>query len=402
MISTVAGCEGLRLPVTAAQAAIWTDQALHPDSPVYQLGLCVDIDAVLDPSILRRAIELAVQDAQALRTAVVDDDGLHQILVDDVPAPLTEIDVADRCDPWAAALRWMDDDLRTPPRLDRAGHFRHALIRLAPDRSLLYLRHHHIHLDGVGHSRYLARVAEIYTALDAGVEAGPSSFRSLADLVAEDGEYQASVERGADRAHWTAVCDDLNVIPVGGRTADAAPRPLRHDVTLGPAQVSALVESARWPVLLAATGLVYQHRVTSAADVVIGMAVAARTTEVARTTPATLGNEVPLRVHIGPEQSVGELLRRTGECLDAALGAQRYRHDDMRRDLDRAGESGTLFGLAVNALGSGCEYVFGGARGRRHMVELGPVPDLAVNAFGRPDLGVTLHFRANPDRKAHV
>lgn len=130
MISTVAGCEGLRLPVTAAQAAIWTDQALHPDSPVYQLGLCVDIDAVLDPSILRRAIELAVQDAQALRTAVVDDDGLHQILVDDVPAPLTEIDVADRCDPWAAALRWMDDDLRTPPRLDRAGHFRHALIRL--------------------------------------------------------------------------------------------------------------------------------------------------------------------------------------------------------------------------------------------------------------------------------
>ncbi len=295
------------------------------------------------------------------------------------------IDLSTTPDPEAAARAWMDEDLGTTPDLEAGPLFRHALLVLSESRHFFYLRYHHIVLDGFGQTRYLDRVARVYSALLAGEEPGPMRARGLGALVEEESAYRESAHHGSDREFLLerlAGAEERQSLADG--TAGPAPRALRLRTALPRGLAAALTAAGHWPAVIAAATAVYHHRLLSVDDVVIGIPMAARRTPAALATPAMLANDLPLRLTVGPDATFAELVRTVRGELGALLRVQRFRREELHEASQLAGTDGAVFGTAVNTMSFDARVRFGDMIATARRLSNGPVADLAIATFGDP------------------
>ncbi|MFE6778221.1 amino acid adenylation domain-containing protein [Streptomyces sp. NPDC057702] len=433
------------LPLTSAQSGMWFAQALDPDSPAQNTAEYLEIHGPLDPVAFAEALHRTTGEADALRVRLVADpggaDGPRQVPVEieppGRPAPEGAGDVA-RCafplhqadlrapdagaDPDAAALAWMRADLATPFDLERGPLFQHALFRVGDERWLWYQRVHHIVMDGYGYSLLARRVAEVYTALATGAEPAPSPFGRLADLVADDRAYRAGDTFARDRAHWAAAfgatlpadttdpdpaapahATDLPEAPgLTGRTALPDRTFLRRTAHLGQPETERLRTlaaslRATWPDLLFAAQALYLSRATHAEDVVLGVPMMGRMGSAALRIPGMVMNVLPLRLRVRPQDTLATLVRQVVLGIRALRRHQRYRYEDIRRDLGLLGDGRALVGPLVNVMPFDYGLTFDGAPSQAHNLSTGPVDDLTVNIYDRADgAGLRVDYDGNP------
>src|SRR5205807_9829873 len=127
---------------------------------------------------------------------------VRQVVDTSLEWPLPVVDLREVPDPWADARSWMDAELRRPVDLSRGPAFAISLLRLADDHLLLYFCAHHVVIDGYGFSLIVQRIAEIYSALEAGLDCPPSPLGSLRMLVENELSYRASERFRGDRQYW--------------------------------------------------------------------------------------------------------------------------------------------------------------------------------------------------------
>ncbi len=165
---------GIRLPLTAAQEGVWAAQRLNPANPRYNCASYLEIHGPVDAGLLGRAVRIALAEAEALRVRLDDDGGPGQTVRPVAEtSPLDVLDLSAGADPRAAAEEWMRADLSRPVDLTRGPLVRHVLVKESADSWLLYLRYHHVVMDGLGHTVHVRRIAAVYTALTAGAEPPP-------------------------------------------------------------------------------------------------------------------------------------------------------------------------------------------------------------------------------------
>ncbi|MFE0678106.1 amino acid adenylation domain-containing protein [Streptomyces sp. NPDC058867] len=393
-------------PLLPAQEGIWTGQCLDPDSPAYNTAEYVLIDGPVDGDAFDRALHHVVAETEALNVSfAADGDGRAR----EVPAPadgwrLHRADLSTEPDPLACALSWIDTDMDRPVDLARGPVFGHALLRLSDDRYLWYHRVHHIALDGFGLSLVARRVAEVYTALVTGRPVGDSGFGTLAAVREEEDAYRNSERHDRDRAHWTGrYADRPDVASPAGRTALPARGFHRHVADLDAAQAKTLRATARelrvtWSEIVLAVTAAHLHRVTGAPEIVLSVPAMGRLGSVALRVPCMVRNILPLRVTVGPGDTLRELTARVSTELRAGLPHQRYRYEQLRRDLKLVGGQRRLSGPGVNVMPFAYDLRFAGHRSTVHNVSAGPVDDLAFNVYDRSE-GGGLRFAVdgNPD-----
>ncbi|MYR46487.1 non-ribosomal peptide synthetase [Streptomyces sp. SID5910] len=387
------------LPLTAAQSGMWFAQALDPLSPAQNTAECLEIDGPLDAQVFADALRRVAAEAEALRVRVEDTpDGPRQHLADVVYLPLTvrESDAAD-------AEAWMRADLAEPFDLARGPLFRHALFRVGPERWLWYQRIHHLVMDGYGYSLLVRRTAEVYSALARGEEPAPRAFGRLADLVEDDTAYRSSPAFEADRAHWSGAFADRPEVPrLAGRGALPSRTFLRRTAHLSPGTTGRLKDlasrlRATWPDVLIAAQALYTARATARTDVVLGLPMMGRMGSVALRVPGMVMNVLPLRLTVTPDATFAELVRQVVLGIREVRRHQRYRYEDIRRDLGLLGESRALVGPLVNVMPFDYGVDFAGAPARARNLSAGPVDDLTVNVYDRADgRGLRVDHDGNP------
>ncbi|MEV6569231.1 amino acid adenylation domain-containing protein [Streptomyces kronopolitis] len=391
------------LPLTAAQLGMWYAQALDPASPAQNTAECLEIDGPLDPDLFARALRVVTAEADSLRVRIEDTPaGPRQYLRDEVALPLTVHDLRAEDDP-AAAERWMRADLAEPVDLSAAPPFRHALFRVGEERWLWYQRIHHVVMDGFGYSLLVRRTAEVYTALVHGEAPPPRTFGTLADLVGQDTDYRASADCTADRAHWSSAFADRPEAPrLAGR--DALPsRTFRRRTSCLPPETTEAVRTlaarlrATWPEVLMAAKALYTSRVTAHSEVVLGLPMMGRMGSAALRVPGMVMNVLPLRLTVTPDATFAELVRQVVLGIRRARRHQRYRYEDIRRDLGLLGEGRALVGPLVNIMPFDYGVDFAGAPSRARNLSAGPVDDLTVNVYDRADgRGLRIDHDGNP------
>ncbi len=306
----------------------------------------------------------------------------------DVQAPLDTRDFSGEDDPRRAADAWARADLLTPVDLLTGPLFTHTLLRLAPDHFLFHLRYHHIVLDGYGQVLYWRRLAHLYTALCQGIEAKPKTAATLAELLGEEREYQVSPAYESDRAYWlehTANCPDrvsLSDIHAGDAGPAVRFQPL---ASVGRVGATAAAYGTHWSVVVLAATAAYLRRVTQQDDLVIGMPVRARTTRTALTTPGMLANILPLRLTVTAELTFRDLVRQVSERVGDLLRHQRFRGEELHRELRRAQGVQSTPGVVINVVPFDGAIEFDGMVGAVHQLSSGPVRDLAFEFFGGTD-----------------
>ncbi|GGM15614.1 hypothetical protein GCM10010129_69800 [Streptomyces fumigatiscleroticus] len=391
------------LPLTAAQSGMWYAQALDPLSPAQNTAEYLEIDGPLDPALFAEALRRVAAEADALRVVRVEDtpDGPRQYVAhpDAAEVPLTVREP----DTVAEAEAWMRADLAAPCDLAAGPLFRHALFRVGEDRWLWYQRIHHLVIDGFGHSLLVRRTAEVYAALARGERPGPRTFGRLADLVADDAAYRSSQAFAADREHWTRAFADRPQAPrLAGRGALPSHTFRRRTAHLSPETTQGLRDlaarlRATWPDVLIAAQALYTSRVTAQPDVVLGLPMMGRMGSVALRVPGMVMNVLPLRLAVTPEATFAELVRQVVLGIREVRRHQRYRYEDIRRDLGLLGESRGLVGPLVNVMPFDYAVDFAGAPARAHNLSAGPVDDLTVNIYDRADgRGLRIDHDGNP------
>ncbi len=388
-----------RHPLLGAQEGIWTGHQLDTSSPAYNTAEYVAIEGPVDADHFETALRQAVEETEALHGVFVADDTGQPWQVDTaIPEwRLHTADVSGAPDPHAAALRWIHDDIARPVDLSHGPLFGHALFRLAADRHLWYHRVHHIALDGFGLSLFARRVADLYTAFVARTEPDPSGFGTLASVREEEAAYRSSEQFARDREYWLhRYADRPDVATPAGHSALPAHSFLRDTADLGAATTAALRATARelrasWSEILLALTAAHLHRATRAPEVVLSVPAMGRFGSVSLRVPAMVRNVLPLRVPVGPDDTLRTLTSAVSRELRAALPHQRCRYEQIRRDLRLVGAGRRLSGPGVNIMPFAYDLRFAGYRSTVHNVSAGPVDDLAFNVYDRSE-GGSLRF----------
>ncbi|MFF9091084.1 amino acid adenylation domain-containing protein, partial [Streptomyces sp. NPDC014991] len=391
-------------PLSSAQRGIWFAQQLDPDSPSYNTAEYLEIDGSLDVPTLETAVRRVVAETDTLNVRFTDDDGRgpHQTYRSADDWAFRVLDVGAEPDPRAAAEDWMRTEMARPVSLESGRTFTLALLRAGADRSFLYLRGHHLVTDGHMCALFAHRVAEIYTALVTGVPERKDDGGSLDLLLAHDAAYRESERFVGDRAHWLdRLAGRPEAVTLAGRTAGVSRSFLRQSARIPDATTDGLRALARrlgvgLPVPLIAATALYLGRMTGAGEVALGIPVAARTGG-GRNVRGPMSNELPLWLEVRPDMSGRDLMRQVSAETRQLLKHQRYRYEDLGRELRTVGGERRLFGPTVNIMSFPYALAFGTARATTRNLSIGPVADLSVRVDDRfGDGSLHVDFDANP------
>ena len=153
----------------------------------------------------------------------------------------------------------------------------------------------------------------------------------------------------------------------------------------GSLEKAASAEGVRWTRIVLASAAAYVHRLTGGRDVMLGLPVTARQDPQLKRIPGMVSNVLPLRlvVHAGMAQS--ELIHQVAAEVAGLLAHQRYRGEDLHRDLGLSGDLGTSFGLVVNIQSFDYDLKFAGNATAVHNVASAMLGDLSLLVLDRRD-----------------
>ncbi|MGM1059511.1 amino acid adenylation domain-containing protein [Saccharothrix sp. Mg75] len=402
------------LDLTGAQLGIWNAQRLEPDSPYYVVGDVVEITAApggerVDPGLVARAVRAAFEEAESLRLRVFDTPAGPRQVVSDEPVPLPAVvDLGGEADPRAAAEAFVVAERARVAEacrgmVDRAL-FSCTVIRLS-DREVWYTQlGHHLVFDGYTAAMLARRTAAHHTALAAGAPAPKPAFGRFADLVAADRAYREGEQFERDRAYWLDRLTPLPEFDVDDAAASGPPdRTVTARAVVPADEVARLREFAdgagvTWGEALIACYAAFLHRVQGRADVVFALPLMCRT-GVGLRTPAMAVNVLPLRVEARGDDDLGELSRRVAGVMRGMRAHQRYRGEDLPRDLAVPGAGALLHGRGINLKAFDLTLDFAGATGVMRNVAGGPPEDMGLSVLPTRDGGLLLGFEV--DARTH-
>lgn len=391
-------------PLTSAQLGVWLGQQLDPTAAVFNIAEYVEISGPVAVDVLVTAIRAAVDEAAALHVRFLED-GPRQV----VESPTWEVqlvDVSDESDPLRAAWDVMNQDVARPVSLTEDILFAHIVFRLDAQRTLWYHRVHHILLDGYGMALIARRVAELYSAAIAGNPPPAYAFGSWDAVVAADTDYAESPDLERDRTFWLDYLRDrpapVTLSGAAPRSTSVAGRTLREFTTLDAETVALLrgvAEAARanWTDVLTAAIAAYVHRMTGADEVCLALPVMLRTGTAALRVPCMTLNGVALWAGFADDPTLIELTGRVARHLVRSRRHQRYRSEQVRRDLGLIGSDRSMYGPSVNIMLFDYDLRFGACAGAVHNVTAGMIDDLVFNLYDRIDgTGPTLYLDGHP------
>ncbi|MEU2774570.1 amino acid adenylation domain-containing protein [Streptomyces sp. NPDC007162] len=402
------------MPLTTMQHGIWLSQQLA--YPVrYQLASAFEIAGDLDPELYEAAFRFAVTETEPFRSRfAVTASGEPRQWAGPLPAwPVPVVDLRREPAPMAAALDWMRADLPRPLDLENGPVFRTAFLRLSKDRVCWYLLVHHLVVDGFGLALFARRLGEIYAALERGEPPEPGHHVPLDTLLDAERAYRSTPDFAADRAFWTAKMAGWPGAVRPGRPAPAAPgrdhlgrtggAPVRAASRMPADRVAALRARARaldvpWTAVATASAVLLDHARSGGGDeVVVGFPVAGRTPKTAGAVTGAASNVLPLRVPVDPRRPTAELVRTVDEATTVALDHQRYRYEDLRRDLGFTGSAHAPYQLIANIVPFSFGRSFAGRPMTLRQLNTGVVEDLSVMIRperGRAGLMIEVHAEA--------
>ncbi|MFK3781756.1 amino acid adenylation domain-containing protein, partial [Agrobacterium sp. NPDC089420] len=384
---------------------MWIGEKVGAAGVVFNLAEAVEIHGRVNVENFIRALRQLTQDIEATRIRIREIEGQpHQIVPVEFSGDFRVLDFSAEEGAFKKADDWMMDQARIQPDLEHDRLWDSALIKLAEDHWLWFQRAHHIAFDGFTGGLSSRRLAEIYTSLEDGGIPEPANYGSLEDMLAADRAYRSSQQLERDRAYWM---EHLREAPQPATLAKRRPAPatglLRHSVTL-PAEDARILRKVATesgvsvPQVLVALVAAYYGRATDCDDLVILTMLTGRVGPAMRRIPCMMANAVPLRFKFSPGTTLRDLARQTAQQMMRALRYQRYRYEDMRRDLGLLRHDQQIAWLGVNIEPFDYNLSFAGHPATIRNLSNGSMTDMTIFAYERGDGSeMRIDFDANPD-----
>ncbi|MEM9134198.1 MAG: amino acid adenylation domain-containing protein [Actinomycetota bacterium] len=323
--------------LAAAQRPLWLSQRLHPEAPVQNMALLTHIDGEVDPQRLADAFESTVDQLDALRTRIAEEDGKPVVHLNAERQP-PEIQPIDR----DKAATWAEARVATP--LDTSVRGYDSVLLPHGDGTLSwYLCLHHTITDATSSALVFAATAANYHGepLDHGSYYQWSDARrrelTVADPAAVTNGDEPSPALVRDRRaldHWAArsaapVVDRL-YRPLRQQTALADRVPVTLDAPLLAsieerlgAEYRMLSEDLGWTTLLMTATAAYLNQVAGASSFSLGLPVHNRSDAATRDLVGTVMEVFPVDISVEADDTFATLHKRVGRAILTTLGSAR-------------------------------------------------------------------------------
>ncbi len=379
------------LPATAAQREVWVAQNVDPSSPVYNIGLVVEVDGTIDIERAAAAIEASVGRVEALfvHFEVDADNQLIQVPIPDARWDVEILDLRAEADPDSTAQSWMDTDMARVFGPDDLL-FRQVLLLTADDRVIWYQRYHHSVVDGYGISLIVADVAERYDDPNLGTAAPQWSLDAV---VAADLDYRNSPRFQTDRQYWVERVESGPEATriLHGQVMIRCRRSRRYSrSTLIARHSSTAMRPTRDSTNSPAHGgadRVHRTNHRKARRCRLGTDGRSGGGRNMRRTPSMASTILPLSIRVERSETIGQLATRLDTALVSILKHGRYRGEDLARDIRAIDPDRQVFGPGINSMMFEHTLTFGGCPVRVRNSVTGRVSDLDLSVRGGQDGG---------------
>ncbi|MDB9362256.1 amino acid adenylation domain-containing protein [Nodularia spumigena CS-588/02] len=340
-----------RFPTSEAQRQLWLLAELDTTaSASYNVTTSLELRGNVEISSLQQAINEVVNRHEALRTQILEQGELQEVL-NTVKIDLPLINLIDAENPEAAALTLRTQLSQKPFDLGSAPLFASVLMRLAPEHYLLSLKTHHIVADGWSLGLILNEIGKLYSA-KIGVStdnlAPPMQFRNYLALRQQEAQSSQMQEH---RDFWLKTYE--GEIPVFELPTDF-PRPAVKTYTGG--RESKIIAPQLWRNLqtvgrknqatlfmtMFAAYTAFLRRISGDDDLVIGIPISGRQFEGSEGLVGFCSQFLPIRIQTNITASFVEHLRHTKETLIAAFKHQSHALEELlaalqlQRDFSRS------------------------------------------------------------------
>lgn len=324
----------LYYPLSSVQREIWFDQALFPDTPIYNVGGYSFLQGELDLCLFRKAITMVAEENDALRMVLTERDGTpFQSFPEMGEAALTIVDVSDAIDPEKRALTHIRKEHNRPFRIFGEPFFRHTLYKLADKSFIWQYLFYHLAVDGHAMSLVLHRIAAHYNALMQGSSPPLRQEHAYREFLLYDALPPEPERLEGHRHYWR---EKFTPLPEPlfspsnrqGSTGEVIPGSV-HTGYLPRRQYERAEEFARThsvSLFHFLIGILYLYftRVEDQDECVIGVPMANRNTPLFRETIGHFVAIIPERFSYGRDISFTELIKAVSGTLRRS-----YRHQGL-------------------------------------------------------------------------
>ncbi len=350
-----------RLPLSYSQLAMWIQYRMEGPSEAFNMALALEFDGPLDTVALTEALDDVVIRHEALRTNFVEHEGLpYQVVHTHRRVELPVVDTAPgQLDETLAELR------RFVLKPESDGLIRPTVVRLAPDKNVLFLLIHHIIADHVSMGILFSDLISAYRAR---VEHTPPTWPEPPIQYADyalwqrhtfdtDGEWARE-----QLAHWrealSGLPDEISVAPDHSRPLRLGRRGATVKFTVPADRRAALTRIAEqeratefmvYEAVLAAV----MHKLGGGADIVVGSPAASRVDTASTNLIGLFANMVVLRNDVSGDPTLRDIVRRTRDTVVDAFAHQELPIERLVEAINppRSRSRNPLFQTMINFIG---------------------------------------------------
>ncbi|WP_051775464.1 non-ribosomal peptide synthetase [Paenibacillus tyrfis] len=343
--------------LTHAQRRIWYTELLYPNTTTCVLSGTAVIRGNIDLHVLRQAIDLVIQQNEAFRIKLTQENGEPMQYIE--PHMYKEIEFLDfsEYNHAARAEEWLGRHNRTPMELLHSDLYQFVIFKLSDEHYWYNLKMHHIVSDGISMNLIGNQVAENYVALKKGALSAREEKNSYIDYISAERQYEESERFQKDKAYWMDKFQSLSEVaslksynPLVTSTAAERKSLIINDDLYRNLTVFSQQNKISVLTFFMSTVYIYMHKVTNRNDIAIGTIYANRTTKKEKDTIGMFASTVATKIFVDPELDLLSFLQRVAKEQSANLRHQKYPYNQLIQDLREKHNNKDiqrLFGIAV-------------------------------------------------------
>lgn len=343
MTAVCPDCSQTCLPLAPSQHQVWLDQQSFPDSAHLNIGGSSTVFGALNIARMEQALSMVVQSNTAMRLMPTVDG--RQKVVDSWPGGLIDYeDLSGQMELDKLVQQKIRQQMAEPFLLDgKTRPWRIYIWRLEEDKHALWIRFHHVVMDGYGTSALFTQWSALYNALAENAQLPEFSGISYQDYINECQSYLDSDIYRQDGEFWHQV---LPCLPPEILSKKQQKQPdgqlatgIHHYELIAREQYSQLEAFAKanrvtiYHLFIAALAI-YLCRTKGKKEIVLGIPVLNRKGKRYKATLGMFSVVVPLKIKLEPGQQLSGLLKDIFTALRTIYRHARYPLYHLIRDLD--------------------------------------------------------------------
>ncbi|WP_434306253.1 amino acid adenylation domain-containing protein [Clostridium botulinum] len=339
--------------LTHPQKRIWYIDKVNLDSPLHNIGGCLNIYGNIYIDKMEDTINIIIKNNEGLRLRFKEKDGQPVQYIQEFKKEKIEfLDFSKCINPREEYEKWSENLFKTNSFIENNQLYYFAIYKISKKEYGVLLNIHHIISDGWSINLIEKQICKIYSKLINNEDISLNEYYSYVDFVHEEQEYLKSDRFIKNKNFWREKFKDISeeFLYKTSSSLEGKRQCFNIDINLSN-KIKKFIDNKKYSLntFFIVILLIYINKTTYKKDLIIGTPVFNRTGKNQKSTVGMFTSTVPFRFTLDTELTVENLMKLINRELKFCFLNQKYPYDLLVKDLElsKLGYD-SLFKMCVN------------------------------------------------------